>query len=80
LKGPVAATKHSDNQSDSATGVRTGEKHPADRAKNVGCMNAAMTLACAQSRPGISVRDTAQASGTAIATAISDAKLAIKAC
>ena len=45
--------------------------------RKVGMMKAAMTLACAQSRPGMSVRDTAQASGTAMAAAISEAKLAI---
>ena len=46
--------------------------------RNVGMMNAAMTLACAKSLPGMSVRDTAQASGTAMAAAISEATLAIQ--
>ena len=39
---------------------------------------AGITLAWARSRPGMSVRDTAHASGTAIEAAMSDAKLAIQ--
>ena len=45
--------------------------------RKVGMMKAAMTLTCAKLRPGMSVRDTAQASGTAIAAAMAEASVAI---
>ncbi len=77
LKGPVAVPKIPTQIlfSQPALGPASSIQPMAPR--NVGMMNAAMTLACAQSRPGISVRDTAQASGTAMEAAMIEAKLAI---